>query len=133
MLARRRRPPAAQRLAELEDGRRARPLVLIIRPPLRMLRRRRQRPLRFPIQLHRLLVPAHHRLLPILRLGIGFQRFFHRRDEFRVLLRRNHPVLQLVPRDAVFFSVCRAVSWLMEATMPNSTTRRVSSRSDQFP
>ena len=31
-----------------------------------------------------------------------------------------------------FLSVLRMVSWLIDSTTPNSTTRRANSRSDQF-
>ena len=54
------------------------------------------------------------------------------RFEFCAVVRWNRAVLDLVARNPVFLSVCRAVSWLIEATMPNSTTRRASSRSDQL-
>ena len=35
-------------------------------------------------------------------------------------------------RHPVFFSVRRTVSWLIDSTIANSTTRRASSRNDQF-
>lgn len=104
----------------------------MIRHPLRMFPHRRQRLRRFPHHSYRLLVHAHQRLPWIVGPGIGLQHLFDRRDEFCVLLWRNHAVLDLVTRNSVFLSVCRAVSWLIEATMLNSTTRRARSRRDEL-
>ena len=72
---------------------------------------------RFFHQLHRLFVHADHRTSRIVRLLVGFQDVFHVRDEFGVRLRRDHPVLDLPLRHAVFFSVCRTVSWLIVSTI----------------
>ena len=101
--------PAHQRLAEHEDARRPRPLVLVIDAPRPRLRRRERHALLLQ-HLHRLLVHAQHRLPRIVGLGVGFEHFLHSSHELGVLLGRNHPVLDLPFRHAIFLSTLRTVS-----------------------
>ena len=59
----------------------------------------------------------------LVRLRIHVEDLFHARREAQYSTFRRHPV---------FFSVRRTVSWLIDSTIANSTTRRASSRNDQF-
>src|SRR6266849_1437926 len=83
-------------------------------------------------QLHGLLVHAHNRETPLIRLGIRLQHFFHVGDKFAVRLGWNHPILNLALTHAVFLSVRRTVSRLTDSTMANSTTFWANSRMVQF-
>ena len=60
------------------------------------------------------------------------QDLFHARHELGIGLRRDHPVLDFPPGHPVSFRVRRMVSWLIDSTIANSTTRRASRRNDQF-
>ncbi len=73
-------------------------------------------------ELDRLFVHAHDRALRIVGFFIGFQHFLHVGDELAIGLRRNHPVLNLALRQAVFLSVVRTVSGLMDSTISSSTS-----------
>ena len=127
----RRLPPTRQRFAEQEDRGRAGPFVLVVDTPGTLLRGRHRRT-GFPDQLHRLLVHAHDGTIRIVGFLIQVQDLFHVRRELGIGLWRDHPILDFPPRHAVFLSVRRMVSWLIDSTTPNSTTRRANSRSDQF-
>src|SRR6266567_373011 len=89
-----------------------------------MLLRRGDRHPSFLEQLHRLFVHTQHGMLRIVRCRISFEHFFHARHELGVLLRRNHPVLDLAFGHAVFFSVLRTVSWLSASTTSRPPFRR---------
>ena len=62
---------------------------------------------------------------------IQIQDLFQVRHELGIGLRRDHPVLDFFARSSRFFSVCRMVSWLIDATIPNLTTVRANSRDVQ--
>ena len=131
-LAGRRPAPGGQGLAEHEDRRGARPLVLVV-DASRMIRGSGDRHASLLDQLHRLFVHANHRTLRIVRFLISFKNLFHVRRELRVAFGRNHPVLDFpFAGEAVFFSVRLTVSWLMESAIPNSTIFPASNRSDQL-
>ena len=83
-------------------------------------------------QLHRLLVHAHDGAGRVVRLRVDVEDLLHLRHELGVGFRRNHPVLDLPPGHPVFLSVRRMVSWLTDSTIASSTTRRASSRNDQW-
>ena len=127
----RRLPPTRQRFAEQEDRGRAGPFVLVVDTPGTLLRGRHRRA-GFLDQLHRLRVHAHDGTIRIVGFLIQIQDLFHVRHELGIGLRRDHPVLDFPLRHAVFFSVRRMVSWLIDSTTPNSTTRRANRRNDQF-
>ena len=81
-------------------------------------------------QLHRLFVHANHRARGIVRFFVGFQHVFHVGHELRVRFGRPFlngygPVLGFLIRHAVFLSVCRTVSWLIDPTTFSSTTFRL--------
>ena len=127
----RRLPPTRQRFAEQEDRGRAGPFVLVVDTPGTVLRGRHRRA-GFLDQLHRLLVHAHDGTIRIVGFLIQIQDLFHVRHELGIGLRRDHPVLDPPLGHPVFFSVRRMVSWLIDSTTANSTTRRASRRNDQF-
>ena len=84
------------------------------------------------VKLHRLLVHAHDGTIRIVGFLIQVQDLFHARHELGIGLRRDHSVLDFPPGYPVFFRVRRMVSWLIDSTIANSTTRRASRRNDQF-
>ena len=49
-------------------------------------------------------------MLRIVRFRVRFQYVFHTGHNLRVLLWRNHPILALALRHAIFVSVLRTVS-----------------------
>src|SRR3954447_37310 len=123
---------ARQRFGEHEDARRAVAFVFVI-DPLRVLARRGDRHLRFLQQLHRLLVHAEHRLLGIIRFRISLEHVFHVGHELGILVRRNHPVLDLALGHAIFFSVLRTVSAQIEGTTSNTTSSSANNCNDHRP
>ena len=78
------------------------------------------------------IIHAHDRASRVVRLRIDVEDLFHVRHVFGIGLRRDHPVLDLPLRHFVFFSMRRMVSWLIDSTIANSTTRRANSRNDQW-
>ena len=99
----RRLAEGGERLHEYEDARRAFTFVVVV-DALGMFFRGGNWDACFADQLHRLLVHADHGMLRVVRLGVDFQDFFQVRDEFRVGLRRDHPVLDFSLRHAVFLA-----------------------------
>ena len=71
--------------------------------------------------------------LRIVGFFVGFEHVFHVGHELGVLLGRNHPVLDLSLGHAVFFSVLRTVSGLIESTISNATSSSASSCNVQWP
>ncbi|MCY4632972.1 MAG: DMT family transporter [Acidobacteria bacterium] len=57
---------------------------------------------------------------------------FHVRHEIGIGLRWDHPVLDSSAASFLFFSMRGMVSWLIDSTIANSTTRRANSRDDQL-
>jgi hypothetical protein len=98
-----------QRFGEHENAGRAVAFVFII-DALAMLLRCGDRHPSFLEQLERLFIHTQHGMLGIVGFCVGFEHFFHAGHELDVLLRRNHPVLDLALCHAVFFSVLRTVS-----------------------
>ena len=96
------------------------------------LLRGRHRRTGFLDQLDRLLVHAHDGTSRVVQLRIDVEDLFHVCHELGISLRRDHPVRKLPLRHPVFFSVRRIVSWLIDSTIANSTTRRANRRNDQF-
>ena len=90
---------------------------------------RRQTLACLPGQLHRLVVHARHRVPRITRPLAGLRHFLPIRCKLGVILRWNHPRLQLATGEPVFLSVLLAVWWLIEPVVPSSVTRRAGSRS----
>lgn len=74
---------------------------------MRMLGRGLYRCAGLVLQLHRLLVHAQHRVLLVVQPGIGFRDPFHGRCELGVGFRRDDPVLELAPANAVLLAFAR--------------------------
>ena len=88
-----------------------RPIAFVFVIHTRALPRRRgDRHPRLLEQLNRLFVHTQHGMLRIVRFGVRFQHVFHTGHKLRVLLWRNHPVLDLALGHAIFLSVLRTVS-----------------------
>ena len=64
----------------------------------------------------------------VVRTLVRFQNLFPARREFGVGLGWDHPIPRLAPGKAVCFSVRFTVSWLIDATIPRSTTPRSTAR-----
>jgi hypothetical protein len=131
-LASGRLPKARKRFGKHENTGRAIAFVFII-DALAMRARRLNRYPGFLEQLDRLLVHAQDGMLRIVGFRIGFKDFFHAGHELAILLWRNHPVLDLPLRHAVFFSVLRTVSGLIESTTSKATSSSASSCNVQWP
>src|SRR5262245_9536005 len=123
---------ARQRLREHEDARRAIALVLVI-DPLRVILRRLDGYVRHLHQLQRLFVHAQHRVLRIIRFGIGLEHVLHVGHELGVLVGWNHPVLDLALGHSIFFRVLRTVSAQIEETTSNATNSSASNFNDHRP
>ena len=91
---RRHNSPASQGFREQEHGGRANPLILVV-GPIRIRDRGRCLCAGLAHQLHRPLVDAQHRVLLIVRPGIGFQYLVHCRDELGVVLRQRRAEVQV--------------------------------------
>src|SRR5215831_8515787 len=125
-------PEAGERFGKQEDTGRPLAFVFII-DPFRMLLGRRNWHPRFADELHRLLVHAHDRLGRVVGFFVGLQHLFHTGDELAIGVGRDYPVLDFPLGHAVFFSVCRTVSGLIDSTISSSTICSASSRSVQWP
>src|SRR4028119_27402 len=123
---------ARERCGEREDARRAVALVLII-DALAMPPRRGDRHPGLLEQLDRLFVHAQHGMLRVIRHRIGLEHFLHAGHELGVLLRWDHPILDLALRHPVFLRALRTVSWLIESTTSKATSSSASSCNVQCP
>ena len=94
-------PESGQRFGKHEDARRSLAFVFVI-DSLGMILSRFDRYAGLADELNRLFVHAQHRTLRIVGFFIGFQHFLHVGDELAIGLGRNHPVLDLTLRQAVF-------------------------------
>ena len=88
----------------------------------------RNRLARLGDQLFGSFVETNQRPLGIARFPVGFQHVFHRRDEGRVGVRRDHPLPIAVGLKRVFFRVRPIVLSLAFSTMFSSTTFSSSNR-----
>lgn len=88
-----------------EDARRAVAFVLVVNAFAVFLRRCNRRSSLLK-QLDGLFVHAQHGMFRVVGFGVGFEHLFHASHELGVLLGRNHPVLDLPLRHAVFLMSC---------------------------
>src|SRR3954447_10091112 len=84
-------------------------------------------------QLHRLLVHTQYRFLRIIRFRVGFEHVFHVSHKLGIVVRRNHPVLDLALGHSVFFRVLRTVSAQIDGTTSSATNSSASNCNDQRP
>src|SRR5277367_6430355 len=113
--------PALQRSERHEYVGHAVALVLVIVPD-RLSWLGRDRLARLDDQLFGSLVQTNQGTIGIMRLLVGFQHVFHRRDEGRVGVGWNHPLPIAVRLESVFFRGRPIVLSLAFSTMFNSTT-----------
>jgi hypothetical protein len=123
-------PPTGQRLGEGEDVGCAVPHIFVVEA-LRASRLGGQWRLRFDGQLLAQLVHADQREPGIVGTLIGFQHVFHVEHKLGVVLWRNAPHALLPGLQLVFLRHWRTVSWEIDSTISNSTTRSASSRNVQ--
>src|SRR5512144_1508959 len=123
------RAATLERVREQEETRRPIALVFIVNPLGAARDRRLGRP-RLLDELDGLFIHTDQRDLRIIRQTVGVEQVLHPGHELAVLLGRNHLGLASMRFQFVFLSVRRTLSWGKLSTIPSSTTRSVSNRSD---